>query len=276
MVDIPNVCRAGRKIARENGMEARIIYYEADFVRDKLPTGFDLVLDCDVGAYDREETLGKLAAPLRPGGRLVIVDQFAPVPDVAPPAYGHWAFLAAMANPAATQTTVAQVRPRLEKAGFEVLPAWVLPFQNMLRWSGNWIVLEARRREPMSEQAVRPGKLCPRRSTSSIFGKRLRRQRRRPFSRQGPRFLRKRQRFRLAWDPWKETDISTPGARIAPKCSLRDMPPTSPGRMMMTPTAPRLTESPDAFRELVGYVGKVGQGEGYGYQEECSICLELP
>jgi hypothetical protein len=51
VVDIANVCAAGREIATENSMEDRITYYAADFLRDELPSGFGMVLECDAGPY---------------------------------------------------------------------------------------------------------------------------------------------------------------------------------------------------------------------------------
>jgi len=84
VVDIPNVCAAGRKVAAQNGMAQRISYLAADFLADDLPTGFDLILECDVGVYG-EALWRKLKAALNPGGRLVIIDQFAPADGVAPP-----------------------------------------------------------------------------------------------------------------------------------------------------------------------------------------------
>ncbi|MFX0091900.1 MAG: methyltransferase [Candidatus Hodarchaeota archaeon] len=72
VVDIENVCSIGREIANESHMVDRIIYYAADFLRDNLPTGFDMVLMCDVGPYT-EELFSKLRGTLNEGGRLVII-----------------------------------------------------------------------------------------------------------------------------------------------------------------------------------------------------------
>jgi hypothetical protein len=51
VVDIANVCAAGREIAAEKAMEARLTFRAADYEQDKLPSGFHLVLECDVGGY---------------------------------------------------------------------------------------------------------------------------------------------------------------------------------------------------------------------------------
>jgi len=145
VVDIPNVCQAGREIARENGLEERIRYHEADFVQDALPGGFDLVLSCDAGVY-RDEMFHKIAGALNAGGRLVIVDSFAPAPGVAPPSHRYWAFVSAMENPAAARPTVAELQSRLAQACFEVLSTRALPPGEMRRWSSDWTMLEAKRR----------------------------------------------------------------------------------------------------------------------------------
>ena len=51
VVDVENVCQAGREIASENKLEKRITYLAADFLQDDLPTGFDMVMLCDVGSF---------------------------------------------------------------------------------------------------------------------------------------------------------------------------------------------------------------------------------
>jgi len=144
VVDIANVCAAGREIAAEHGLEERITYHVADFLRDELPCGFDMVLQCDVGAYS-EAVLPKLQATLNPDGRLVIVDQFALPSGIAPPSWLYWAFLASLENPGFTLTTAAEIRSRLRQAGFEVLSERTLPHREVWRWSSDWVVIEARR-----------------------------------------------------------------------------------------------------------------------------------
>jgi cyclopropane fatty-acyl-phospholipid synthase-like methyltransferase len=142
VVDIPNVCKVGREIARESGMEKRISYYEADFVQDELPAGFDMVLECDAGVYS-EEMFRKLWGVLRPNGRLVIVNQFASASGVAPPSYKYWAFLNSMENPEFTLPTVSEVQEQLQKVGFQVFPERALPSHKVWRWSSDWAVIEA-------------------------------------------------------------------------------------------------------------------------------------
>jgi tRNA A58 N-methylase Trm61 len=142
VVDIANVCAAGREIAIENSMEDRITYHAVDFLRDELPSGFGMVLECDVGTYS-EALLGKIRAALNPGGRLVIVNQFAPTAGVAPSSWLHWAVLASLENPDFTLPTVAEIQSQLKQAGFQLLSERTLPHKEVLRWSNDWVMIEA-------------------------------------------------------------------------------------------------------------------------------------
>lgn len=117
VVDIANVCAAGREIAAENALEHRVTYHPADFLVDELPTGFDLVLECDVDVYG-EALFRKVLAALRPGGRFVIIDQLAPAEGIAPPSRRHWAFEGSLRNPDFAFPTAAQIRDQLRSAGF--------------------------------------------------------------------------------------------------------------------------------------------------------------
>ena len=144
VVDIPNVCAAGREIAAQHSMAERVTYHEADFLQDELPSGFDLVLECDVGPYS-EALFRKIRATLNPGGRLVVIDHFVSDADVAPPSCLFWAFQAVLANPDFAHVTTTEIRTRLTRAGFQALSESVLPPAEVLRWSDDWVVIEARR-----------------------------------------------------------------------------------------------------------------------------------
>lgn len=119
VVDIENVCQVGREIAAAHPASDRISYHAADFLTDDLPGGFDLVLECDVNVHN-EDLFRKLWAALNPGGRLVIVEHFAPGEGAAPVVqpYHHWAFLASLENPDFSYQTAAQVKDQLARAGF--------------------------------------------------------------------------------------------------------------------------------------------------------------
>lgn len=118
VVDIPNVCAAGREIAIENGMRDRITYIPADFLHDELPSGFDFILECDVNVYS-EELFRKVWGCLNPRGRFVIVDQLAPQDGFAPYARLDWAFYGSLRDPDFAYPTARQLGSMLELAGFQ-------------------------------------------------------------------------------------------------------------------------------------------------------------
>ena len=120
IVDIENVCAAGREIVAEHPEGERITYHAADLVRDELPGEFDLVLECDVGLYG-EDMMRKVHAALKPDGRLVIVDYFAPAKDIAHPSRMHWAFVNSLRDPEFSSTTANDVRAQLAHAGFHII-----------------------------------------------------------------------------------------------------------------------------------------------------------
>lgn len=127
VIDIEHVCSAGREIAQEASLADRITYHAADFVHDELPGGYDMVLQCDVGVYS-EALYHKLWAALNQGGRLVIVDHFAPAGDVESPARLYWTFLDSLADPDVEVMTVTQLQSELTQAGFHLRPeSSVLP-----------------------------------------------------------------------------------------------------------------------------------------------------
>lgn len=144
VVDIANVCAAGRELAAESPVAERIRYHAADFCHDELPSGFDMILECDVGDYS-EALLRKLWTSLNPGARLVIVDHFAPEPGIAPSTspYPRWAFLASLDTPDSGRPTAAEIQARLARAGFRLLSEGILPQKGTSRWSKDWFVIEA-------------------------------------------------------------------------------------------------------------------------------------
>ena len=119
VVDIENVCVAGREIAHEEGLADRISYHPANFADDEFPSGFDLVLQCDVAVYGIE-LLRKLYRSLKPGGRLIFVDHFSPAENLAPTTRIEWTFLDSLHDPNFSFPTLDEVRTQLVQAGFEV------------------------------------------------------------------------------------------------------------------------------------------------------------
>jgi SAM-dependent methyltransferase len=142
VLDTAHVCVAGREIAAENSMGDRIRYQPIDLLEDDLPTGFDAALECDVGLHS-EGFLRQVRASLNQGGRLIIVDKFAPAEGVAPPSRVHWAFAGSLAGPDSAYPTVAETEEVLARAGYRLLGSHPLPQREAVRWSEGWTVIQA-------------------------------------------------------------------------------------------------------------------------------------
>ena len=121
VVDIPNVCAAGREIVRDNGLAARIRFVPANLAADALPSGFDAAIECDVGVYDAG-LFERIRAALRPGGQFFIVDDLA-ADDAAPLPHLDWALARSLEDPGFVPSTVARVVTMLRSAGFASVSA---------------------------------------------------------------------------------------------------------------------------------------------------------
>ncbi|HSA99480.1 MAG TPA: methyltransferase [Anaerolineales bacterium] len=146
VVDVENVCQAGREIASENKLEKRIAYLAADFLQDDLPTGFDMVMLCDVGSFS-EILFRRIHDVLNPKGHLVIVDKFAPSRTSAPPSRLSAAFLYSLEYPSQSIdfTTTEVVQTRLQQAGFRDFSITSVPHKDNLPWNIDWIMLVAKK-----------------------------------------------------------------------------------------------------------------------------------
>jgi len=146
VVDIASVCSVGRIIATENSLEDRIVYHPADLLQDDLPTGFGVVLECDVNTYG-EALFHKVWNALNPGGRFLIFDQLSPAPGVAPFSRLHWAFQNSLEDPEFCYPTAAEIETQLIKVGFQIcsvesLPPIPMPSQ---RFTSGLTMIEARK-----------------------------------------------------------------------------------------------------------------------------------
>jgi len=146
VVDVENVCQAGREIASENKLEKRITYLAADFLQDGLPTGFDMVMLCDVGSFS-EILFRRIYDVLNLKGHLVIVDKFAPSRTSAPPSRLSSAFLDSLKYPAQSIdfTTTEVVQTRLQQTGFRDFSITSVPHKDNLPWNIDWIMLETQK-----------------------------------------------------------------------------------------------------------------------------------
>ena len=148
VVDVENVCQAGREIALENKLEKRITYLAADILKDDLPAGFDMVMLCDVGAFNGI-LFRRIYDLLNPTGRFVIVDKFAPSRTSAPPSRLLSVFLDSLEHPSQSIafTTTEVLQTRLQQAGFCDFSVKSVPHKDNLPWNIDWIMLEARKQK---------------------------------------------------------------------------------------------------------------------------------
>lgn len=72
IVDIENVCTISKDIASTTQVADRISYHAADFVKENLPSGFDMILECDIGIYT-EELFKKVWNSLNKDGKFMII-----------------------------------------------------------------------------------------------------------------------------------------------------------------------------------------------------------
>ncbi|MHA1942261.1 MAG: methyltransferase, partial [Candidatus Hodarchaeales archaeon] len=72
IIDLPGVCKIGNEIAQEFEAKDRISYVPLDFLREDLPSGFDIILQCDSGIYS-EELFVKIHHALLEGGKYLII-----------------------------------------------------------------------------------------------------------------------------------------------------------------------------------------------------------
>lgn len=137
VVDIENVCDAGREIAGTLSEGERIEYRASNFLADELPSGFDLVLECDVGIHS-EGLYRKVHASLEAGGRFIIVDKLPQSEQPTTLLALQEAFRNSLKDPEYRQQTVQDVYAYLSAAGFRPISAQSLSY-------GRWWVIRAER-----------------------------------------------------------------------------------------------------------------------------------
>lgn len=131
VVDIPNVCRVGREIASKSSVHGRISFYPADFLKDPLPSGFDMILECDVGIYTLD-LFHKLYSSLNEEGSLVIL-KGSITPDLQPNL--QWLsqiFISSVINSNFSIQTNEEIQKLLDKAGFHYISTEILDNNTMI------------------------------------------------------------------------------------------------------------------------------------------------
>ena len=131
VIDIPNVCRVGREIASRSSVSNRISFYPADFLKDPLPSGFDMIIECDVGIYTLE-LFHKLYTSLNLEGRLVIVKGLIH-PDLQPKL--QWLsqiFISSLTNANYSIQTNEEIQNLLEEVGFHHISIEIIDSNTMI------------------------------------------------------------------------------------------------------------------------------------------------
>jgi SAM-dependent methyltransferase len=118
VVDIANVCVAGREIAVEAHLHDRIDFQAADFTGDPLPGGFDAVLECDVAVYS-EPLFCRVRDALGPGGRFIVIDEFEPEGGVSDRSRLGWHLVRTLTDPSWIPETAARIGNLMVRAGFD-------------------------------------------------------------------------------------------------------------------------------------------------------------
>lgn len=136
VVDVEHVCSAGRTIAVGTSVADRITYFPADFLRDELPAGFDLALECNVGIYELS-LFRKVYTALNANGRMVLVAPWASSKGIPPVGEAKSAFLVTLEDPDFQFGMVAETQALLTAAGFQHFSEQTL--------SNGWFLLEARK-----------------------------------------------------------------------------------------------------------------------------------
>jgi SAM-dependent methyltransferase len=144
VVDVEKVCEVGRKIASEKGLARRVTYLVADLLEDELPSGFDMVVLCDVGLFS-EVLFRRIHAVLNAKGQLIVVDKFAPTTSCPPASRLSSAFLRTLQHPGPSNefTTTDAIQTQLEQAGFRDISTNAVPHKDNLPWNVDWILLRA-------------------------------------------------------------------------------------------------------------------------------------
>lgn len=130
VVDLENVCKVGREIAQQTSLGNRISYHAADFMHHEIPTGFDMILECDVKIYSKG-LFQKLQAALNPEGRLVIVD-WIPQSEREPTLHSlNYEFLASLKGRARPRQTVEDVQELLVQSGYHRVTVQTLKYPSI-------------------------------------------------------------------------------------------------------------------------------------------------
>jgi len=119
--DLTGTLKITQSYIREAGMEDRIRLIPGDYRKDAIPGGYDIVFLSNIihgeGEHDNELLVGKLAALLKPGGRLVIKDHILDESRAHPPEGAIFSLLMLLTTANGRCYSFGEIRRWIERAG---------------------------------------------------------------------------------------------------------------------------------------------------------------
>lgn len=123
ILDQPLVCEAAQELIARSPAAPRIRTRSADYNRDELPAGFDMVVLSNIlhieGAEANRRLLAKAYRSLHPGGQVVIIDLLMNDDKRGPAAAALFGLSMLLIHPEGSTYSGAEIHQWLEEVGFE-------------------------------------------------------------------------------------------------------------------------------------------------------------
>ncbi|MBI5245258.1 MAG: methyltransferase domain-containing protein [Elusimicrobia bacterium] len=120
--DLPSVIPMAKRRAAEEGFKNRVRFAAGDFLKDKLPSGFDLAwVSAIVHQNSRAQNRAlfrKVRRALSPGGRILVRDVVMEESRTSPPAGALFAVNMLVGTKGGSTYTLSELRADLDAAGF--------------------------------------------------------------------------------------------------------------------------------------------------------------
>ncbi len=134
--DLPEVIPLTRSYIKKSGLTSRFIFREGDFDKDRLGSGYDLVLLSAVihmnSPAENMALFKKCAGALNPGGQLVIQDFVMSADRTSPSMGAIFAMNMLIATEAGDTFTESEIRGWMKKAGLSKIRRRETPFESSL------------------------------------------------------------------------------------------------------------------------------------------------
>ena len=129
--DLTGTLQFTQRYVREAGMEDRIQLIPGDYRKDAIPGRYDIVFLSNIihgeGEYENESLVGKLAAILKPGGRLVIKDHILDESRAYPAAGAIFSLLMLLTTAGGRCYSFGEIRRWMERASLRHAQQTALP-----------------------------------------------------------------------------------------------------------------------------------------------------